>query len=218
MVDDDGGGLVALVVELDGDAVERIEAGGAPLEEAVRLGDLTRAGWETAGWARDGEGASLTLARTFADVGELRARLHDLDGGAFVREVRLARERGTFRSRDEASLSVDLRRVGSGVRADEELASRLAAAGVDVDALDAQLGADVRDAFTLDVTLTVPGGRPVTARLVPGERQTLAASRSQLDGGRVALAAAGGAFAAVALVLLAVAAAGARRARSRGRA
>ena len=63
----DGSGVVAARVRLDAEAVAAAEAGGAKLEDAVRLGDLTAAGWRSSGWVRQKNGtAALTLTKGFA--------------------------------------------------------------------------------------------------------------------------------------------------------
>jgi len=44
-VHDDGSGVVGVTAVLDPDAVKAAESGGGKLEDRVRLGDLTDAGW-----------------------------------------------------------------------------------------------------------------------------------------------------------------------------
>ncbi len=74
-VRDDGSGVVAARVVLDASAVKAAEIGGTKLEDAVRLGDLTAAGWKSSGWVRAKTGgATLTLTKGFARAPGRRAR------------------------------------------------------------------------------------------------------------------------------------------------
>lgn len=212
---EDGRGTVTARVELDAAAVERLEGIGAPIEEAVVLDDLAAAGWRVEPWVRaDDGGATLELHHDFAGEAELRRRLEELAGPA-VGDVTLVRERGLLRSRDEVSVEVDLRAAGSTVGDDAALRESLAAAGVDVDALAAELDAEVRDALTAEVVVDGPGGADASARLAAGDREVLVAQRSSFDTGRAAvlLVAAGGVV--LALLLLGLARGSARRSRRR---
>ena len=51
-VHDDGSGTVTARLVLDPEAVRAAETSVVKLEDAVRLGDLEAAGWETSGWER----------------------------------------------------------------------------------------------------------------------------------------------------------------------
>lgn len=197
----DGSGTVVARVALDAEAVRRLTT-GSPLTDAVRLDDLRDAGWRVSAWKRDPSGgATITLSREFVGQAGLARRLEDLTGpSGALRDARITRTRGWFGSTDEIAITVDLREISAGVRSDAELAASLQAAGLDVNTLDAQLGAELRDALRVNVEVHAPGGRSDAAPLEAGDHTTITASHSQTHVRRMVLLAVG-----AVLLLLAIA-------------
>lgn len=78
---DDGSGVVKVVAVVDAAAVKAAEAGGAKLEGAVRVSDLTKSGWAVAPWKRAKDGsATLVLAKPFDDPAQATAILQQING------------------------------------------------------------------------------------------------------------------------------------------
>lgn len=198
----DGSGTVGARLTLDADAVRRLTT-HAPLAEAIPLDDLRDAGWDVSAWKpASGGGDSITLTHDFVGQADLARRLTDLAGpNGALRDPRITRTRGWFGAEDEIAVTVDLRNLSAGVRSDAELAARLQAAGLDVDALDAQLRAELADALHVTVAVHAPGGSSRTIELAAGDHGTVAASQSQTYTRRVVLLAAGAALLLLALVI-----------------
>jgi hypothetical protein len=202
-VRDDGTGTVAARVRLDADAVRAAETGGAKLEAAVRLGDLTVAGWKSSGWVRGKSGATLTLTKRFAraeDAGAVVAELNGPDGP--LHAVRVTRKMSTFGTDWSFSGVGDLKDVKTGVGADPDLLARLSAARVDVAALDQQLLAQTRDSLRMEVTADLPHSSPRVFRVRPGTVVPMHASSSQTAMTRVLLLLVGIGVGVVAIGLL----------------
>jgi hypothetical protein len=198
----DGSGTVAVKITLDAEAVHRLTT-GAPLETAVPLHDLRDAGWRVPAWktARSGA-ATITLTHGFVGQKQLADLLADLTGpNGALRDARITRTRGWFSASDKIALTVDLRDVAAGVRSDEELASRLQAAGLDVDSLDAQLSGELRDALRVTVRVRAPHERFQSTGFRGGGHGTIAASHSETYVRRVVLLAVGGVLLLLALVV-----------------
>ncbi len=189
-VRDDGSGTLAVRLALDPEAVQTAQAGGATLEQAVRLTDLRTGGWQVGPWVRRKDGsASITLAKPFHDASQVAGIARQLSGatGPLL---------GLRASRDGAWLGlarrtavqgiVDLRDVASGVASDHALQASLASRGVNVAAIDQQLTAQLRTGLTLSVVANLPGGsQRHTAG--PGTRVTVDASSTSLDPRRLVL-------------------------------
>jgi hypothetical protein len=186
---DGGSGTVRAHVVFDADAARRV--GGIA---ALRLDDLRAAGWEIATDPR-----SVTLMHEFSGRDDLATRLSDLVGATgILRDARITRERGWFTRRDEVSVVVDTRRLGAGVRDDAQLVARLREVGVDVDALAARFDAQLHEAIHLEVAVRLPDGRSRSVTVGAGAVSTVTASARDIEGERVA-----GAAAAASLVLMA---------------
>jgi hypothetical protein len=214
---EDGTGIVRATITLDKDAVTRVTGRGRTLAQAVRLDDLRQSGWDVSGWRDAGNGGSLvTFAHGYTGERELAQRLRDLSGRAGpLKGVHMTRTRTFLRSQDSVSLVADLRDVTSGIREDAELVASLKAAGLDVDALDAQLQSELRDALRLRVVLHAPGGRRVIRDLRVGQRATITASRSKTDNTRALWLGGAGLLGVLALGLLLAASVSARHERGR---
>ena len=95
-VHDDGSGVVTVTAVLDPDAVQAAEAGGGKLEDRVRLGDLTQAGWTVHPWVRAADGsAQLVLTKPFSSPAQVAGIMHEISGTAGpLRDVTVTRDRG----------------------------------------------------------------------------------------------------------------------------
>jgi hypothetical protein len=208
---------VSVRVRLDAEAVGVVERGGKPLAEGVVLTDLREAGWRISPWRRNEDGSAiLRLVHSFRDEAELAAVLDQLGGrDGLVRDIALVRDRGMFQTKDGVSLVADLSAMRSGVRDDEELASRLTAAGIDVGAVDVVLSQQLRRSFTLRLVLDVPGEEPRTFAVRAGERTSAAVASSEIQANRIALLAIGSMLVFLALLLYLSASISARRRRAR---
>jgi hypothetical protein len=213
----DGSGTVSVRITLDRQAVSLIQSGGGTLEKRVVLTDLKTHGWKVSAWQRQSGGsAAITLSHPFQNGAELTQVLTDLTGkNGVLREARLTRTRNVFESQDGVSVTADLGKLRSGVRNDKELASRLKAAGINVDQVDFVLGSQLQDAFTLGVTLGIPSGQTTTAHLTSGQSDTVAVSTSKVQWNRIMLAGIGGMLVFLALLLYLSATISAHRRRSR---
>ncbi len=213
---DDGTGTVSAEVMLDAEAAQQMEANGRTLADAIRLDGFAEAGWEVSEWERGDDGsATLELAHDFANEAELGRRLNELDGGVVFDDAKVVRERGVFRSRDEVSVDVDLREVGTRLLDDKELVASLQAAGLDVATLDEQLEAELRDSLRVNVTMEAPNETVATAQLAPGQHQSVAAASSDFNGDRAVAVVIAGILLFLGLLLYLAASANSRRTRAR---
>jgi hypothetical protein len=209
----DGSGTVTARVRLDADAVRRLTA-RASLDQAVPLDDVRTAGWTVSGWKTSDGGATLTLSHDFVGQADLARRLSDLVGPTGVlREARLTRSRSWLSAKDSIAVTGDLRHLTTGVKSDAALTRNLAAAGVDVNALDAQLRSQLGKAFSLTLAVHAPDGRTQTVVLRAGDQATATASSSRTNTTRVALDAAGVLLLLLALVVTAASLVATRRRR-----
>ena len=201
----DGSGTVTTRVTLDADAVRRLTA-NAPIDQAVPLADIRAAGWKVSRWAPvAGGGTSITLTHEFVGQDDLAGRLTDLGGSTgVVRDPTIAHERGYFGAKDSIAVSADLRHLSTGIRSDADVVKALKSAGVDVNALNAQLRGELGKALTLTVTVHAPNGESRTVSVKAGDVATAGASSSQTYTSRIVLLAIGVALLFLALVLTAV--------------
>ena len=201
-VREDGSGTVTVRVALDADAVAEAEAGGATLEDRVRLGDLEAAGWQISGWKRGEDGgARLRISKEFADASDLAGVIAELNGEhGPVRKMSLSRDEGlifdTYRLRGVADLSA----LGTGVITDSELVASLTAQQVDLTALDQRLLDQIRESFRLTIEVGLPGE---TQRFTPkpGEKVELSTSSSRFSPSRALLMAGAVVFAGLGLLV-----------------
>jgi hypothetical protein len=210
----DGSGTVTVAVTLDRAARVAL-AGSSTAQPNVPLSDLRAHGWSVGSWRNGANGGtSIALTKGFRGASGLASVLSDLDGrdGA-LRNARLTRSRSLLRDRDSVSLLADLRGLKLGVADDAQLASRLRAAGVDVDALDRGLQSQLGTAFDLSVDVTLPDGAHRAVDLKPGSMREVSVTRTSTHLGRLlALVIAAGA-ALLGLLMLLAAALNARRTR-----
>jgi hypothetical protein len=199
-VHDDGSGVVVVHAALDADAVKAVEAGGGKLEDRVRLGDLSKAGWTAAPWVRTADGsAQLTLTKSFSTPEQATAIVREISGTAGpLRDFVVARDAGTFSTGYSSTGTVDLKNLQTGLTTDRDVIGSLIGQQIDAGAVDQSLLADLRDSFGLTVKVELPGGTTVV-RGVGGRETAIDASTSVLDTTRVILV-----TVAVVLVALAV--------------
>jgi hypothetical protein len=212
----DGSGTVTARVTLDADAVRRLTRHVA-LADAVPLADVRAAGWEVSDWETSPEGSTITLAHDFVGQAELSRLLVDLAGPTGVLgDAQLTRSRSWIRAEDSVAVTGNLRALSTAVRSDAALAKNLAAAGVDVNALDAQLRSELEQSFTLTLAVHAPDGETKSVTLQSGDEERVVATSSRTHTTRVLLTVVG-----VGLLVLALALVGASlaaRSRRRGRA
>jgi len=203
----DGSGTVTARVALDADAVRRLTP-NQPLAQAVPLADVRAAHWKVSAWTPvSGGGDAITLTHGFVGQADLARRLADLVGSTGVlRRPTITQTRGWFGSKDTLAVTVDLRDLSTGLRADTQLDKQLTFAGVDVNTLDAQLRAQLGNALTFTVRVQAPGGQSQSVQLTAGKQATVSASTSHTDTRRIVLALTGAGLILVALVLAAVSA------------
>ena len=199
----DGSGMIAVRVTLDHEAVQRLTR-HASLANAVPLGDVRAAGWTVSGWTTSGGGSTITLSHDFVGQADLSRRLRDLVGPTGVlRDARLTRSRSWLSAKDSIAVTGDLRHLSTGVKSDAALTRNLAAAGVDVNALDAQLRSQLGEAFSLTLAVHAPDGQTQTVELRADDQGTAFASSSRMHTARVVLVIVGSGLLLLALVLTA---------------
>jgi hypothetical protein len=202
-VHDDGSGVVSVTAVLDSDAVKATEAGGGKLEDRVRLGDLTQAGWTAQPWARAADGsAQITLSKSFSSPEEATAIVKELNGAVGpLRDVTVTRDSGTFSTSYATKGTVDLKDLQTGLGADQQVVAALANQHVDAAAVDQSLLGDLRNSFGLTVKVVQPGGTTVV-KGVPGAATPVDVSTSVLDTTRVILVTIAVVLAVAAIVVL----------------
>ncbi len=198
-VHDDGSGVVTVTAVLDADAVTAAEAGGGRLEDRVRLGDLTRAGWAVQPWARAADGsAQLVLTKPFSSPAQVAGIIREISGTTGpLRDVTVTRDRGVFSTSYSARGTLDLQTLQTGLTTDPDVVAALTNQQVDVNAIDQSLLAAIRDSFGLTLAIDLPG-RATTVQGVSGKTTAVDTSSSVLDTQRLVLI-------AIALVLVALA-------------
>ena len=199
-VRDDGSGVVTVTAVLDPDAVKAAESGGGKLEDRVRLGDLTKAGWTVQPWARATDGsAQITLSKPFSSPQQAAAIVKELNGTAGpLRDVTVSRDKGTFSTSYEAKGTLDLKDLQTGLTGDRDVVGSLLAQHVDAGAVDQSLLADLKDSFGLTVKVELPG-KTTTVKGVNGQVTGINESTSVLDTTKVILV-----TVAIGLVVLAI--------------
>jgi hypothetical protein len=201
-VREDGSGLVAVRIVLDADAVGEAEAGGATLEDRVRLGDLEAAGWASTGWQRRDDGsARLRISKDFADADDLAGVITELNGrDGPLQDVSLSVDDGLVFDEYRLGGEADLSQLRTGLLDDPELVASLSAQQVDLTALDLRLLDQLQRSFQLRVVVSLPG-KTSTFAPAPGETVELATSSRQFDPGRPLLLAGAAGLAVLALLV-----------------
>jgi hypothetical protein len=216
-VNEDGSGVVTARVRLDEAAVTAATSGGLPLAQAVRLDDLTQAGWRSTGWREQkGGGAVLAISKPFAraeDAGAVVAELSGPDGP--VRDVKVTRDGSTFTTKWSFSGVADLKAPKTGIATDQELIQKLAAERVNVAALETRLVADALQSFRLRVTADLPQASAKVYPVKPGTAVAMETSSSQTATGRIALLLIGVVVGLAAVIILVAGELRARRRRAR---
>jgi len=213
-VHDDGSGTVTVRATLDPEAVRAAEAGGAKLEDRVRLSDLSAAGWTVSQWVRSDAGsAQVELTKPFTSPNQVAAIVNEVSGpNGPVRDVTAQREPGAVSTGYDVTGAIDLAAMGTGVIADQDLVNALTKAQVDVGAIDQALLAELRDAVSVSVVVKLPDGSTTTIAGQPGARVPIGVSGSVLNTRRLTLLAVAVVFVVLAIVVLTI---GRRRRRAR---
>lgn len=199
----DGSGDVTARVVLDAAAVKAATAGGAKLTDAVRLTDLKAAGWKSSGWvSRKGGGAVLTVSKGFARAQDASKVVGELSGpNGPLRNFDVERDVSTFRTMYTFTGVADLENLHTGIKNDPELVLKLAAARVDVNALDQTLLLLTKDAFRLRVVSDLPASSPKVFPVPPGQTVAMRDTSDETARGRVFLFGAGFVVAIVAVLV-----------------
>jgi len=200
-VHDDGGGTVTVDAHLDAEAVQAMESGGGKLEDRVRLGDLTKAGWKVGEWSRAEDGsASIQLSKPFTSPEQVAGIVGEISGAnGPLRDFTATRDRGLLGTDYAVKGAVDLGAIGTGITADPELVASLTNQQVDVNQVDQSLLQQLHDALSVHVVVNLPDGSTTTVTGVSGQRVAVDASHSVRDTRRLVLFAV-----ALGLVVLAV--------------
>jgi hypothetical protein len=200
---DDGSGMVGVTAVLDPDAVKAAESGGGKLEDRVRLGDLTKAGWTTQPWVRASDGsAQITFTKPFSSPEQATAIVKEISGTAGpLRDVTVSRDAGTFSTSYSTTGTVDLKDLQTGLTSDKDVVGSLLVQSVDAGAVDQSLLADLRDSFGLTVKVELPGGTTVV-KGTSGQATAVDASTSVLDTTKVILVTVAVVLVALAIVVL----------------
>jgi hypothetical protein len=202
-VRDDGSGVVTVTAVLDPDAVRAAEAGGGKLEDRVRLGDLTAAGWTVQPWARATDGsAQIVLSKPFSSPAQVAGIMREISGTTGpLRDVTVTRERGLFSTRYSARGTLDLQTLKTGLTTDPDVVAALTNQHVEVNAIDQSLLAAIRDSFGLKLAIDLPG-RATTVQGVGGKTTEVDTSSSVLDTQRVVLIVVAVVLAALAVLVM----------------
>src|SRR5690349_1271896 len=144
---DDGSGIVEVRVVLDAAAVRAAEAGGAKLEDRVRLTDLPGAGWTVTPWRRTRSGgAVLTVSKPFTNPAQVAGIVRELNGAhGPLRGFRASRHASTFSRTWTVDGEVDLRKVDLGEADDQQLVANLTGRRLDVAGIEQHVGAAALD-------------------------------------------------------------------------
>jgi hypothetical protein len=155
-VERDGRGVLTVALGLDEQARARV----GDLDQQVRVGDLTAAGWEVTRAEPGSDGfAWLRASKRFASLEELNAALAELTGQPpMLRDFRLAEEDAATAVVHRLTGTVDATR-GMAAFSDPQLAARLGGDPVAarVAAIEAEEGRKVADMVSIDVTAAVDG-------------------------------------------------------------
>jgi hypothetical protein len=202
-VRDDGSGTVRVFVDADAEAVKAAESGGVKLEQAVRLDDLSSAGWVVGPWQRAKDGsASIVLTKEFGSVDDVARIVAEASGNSGpMRDVSATRDRGFLSTDYRVRGSADLKDVTTGVPTDPELLANLSAQSVDPNVIDQQLLAQLKASFGLKIVVRLPGAPPTTITAKPGATTPIDASTSVRDTNRLLFLVAALGFATLALLL-----------------
>ena len=159
-VDDDGSGDVELAVGLDEDALSRRPG----VLDDLDLSDLTDAGWELTGPAREADGSTWIRARhRFATPAELTTLIDGVAGdeGPF-RDFALRRDDSFTERRYRFEGTVDFTAGAGGLTDDPQVAEALDAE--QVEALEDRLGVAIDEMVKVQVAVRLPGSVESNAR------------------------------------------------------
>src|SRR5262245_42486105 len=201
---DDGSGVVTVRATLDAEAVKAAETGGGKLEDRVRLGDLTNAGWTVTPWKRSDVGdAQIELSKSFESPDQVAPIIAEVSGpNGPLRDFRAVRDRGAASTNYDVTGTVDLSKVGTGVAADPDLVAALTNQQVDVNGIDQELLAELHNSVSVNVVVKLPDGSSTTYKGVAGQPVPINASTSVLNVRRIALLALAAFLVVLAIVVL----------------
>jgi hypothetical protein len=205
VVKENGSGEVRVRAVLDAAAVGAAVSNGGKLEDRVRLGDLTSAGWKVTPWTRGRDGsATLALVKPFLNVSQVNAIIRELNGAdGPLRDVHVTRQERIGAINFAFRGTADLAAMKTGVLADPALVASLTAQQVNVRAIDQRLLGQLRDGFTLHVRADLPE-RVSTWSPRPGTRLVMRSSSSVTNQTQLAWIIIGAGIAVFAVLFLVV--------------
>ena len=157
VVNDDGSGRVDVTVVLDAEAAERIP----DLGDQLQADDLIQTGWTVTGPdADDAGGTTVTVSKDFFSPDQAAAVIGEVTGPeGFLTDVSLERGRPFGRREFAFDATLDLT-GGVDTLGDEALADVLdgSPVGIDVAALEEELGATVDEFTSFTLRVHLPGG------------------------------------------------------------
>jgi hypothetical protein len=197
-----GSGVLRVLVDADAAAVVAAESGGVPLEQAVRLSDLSDAGWQVGDWERAEDGAaSIVLSKAFDSPDDVASIVREASGDDGPLRLRATRSTGFLSSSYSVSGQADLEGVTTGVPTDPELLANLSAQSVDPNVIDQQLLAQVKASFELRIDARLPGAKAETIVAKPGGVTSVRASSSVRNTNRLIFLIAALGFMALAVLM-----------------
>lgn len=205
VVKENGSGEVRVSAVLDAAAVQAAESNGGKLEDRVRLGDLTSAGWKVTPWTRGlDRSATLVLVKPFLNVSQVNKIIRELNGAdGPLRDVQVTRKEKIGATNFAFRGTADLAAMKTGVLADPALVAKLTAQQVDVRAIDQRLLGELRDGFVLHVRADLPK-HVSTWSPKPGTKLELRSSSSVTNKTRLAWIVIGAGLGAFAVLFLVV--------------
>ena len=187
-LNEDGSGLVTVRATLDAEAVKEAEIDGGKLEDRVRLGDLSAAGWTVAPWARSAGSAQIEMSKQFSSPDELAGIISEVSGpNGPLRDFQATRHRGATSTEYGVSGAIDLAAIATGVPTDPDIVAALTNQQVDVNAVDQQLLGELHDALSVSVVVNLPDGTSTTVNGVNGQRVPVDVTSSVLNTRRLVL-------------------------------
>ncbi|MGH9164853.1 MAG: hypothetical protein ACRDZW_04980, partial [Acidimicrobiales bacterium] len=180
-----GGVELAVAVTLDAAALVQVP----DLAAQLRVADLRDAGWRVDGPSpTPGGGAVVRAARTFATPAGLARAVRELSGptGPFA-SLRLHQSRSLVGTSTRLSGRVDLA-AGLAAYSDPDLQQRLGGLplGVDLAALERELGQPLAEVFDVEFTARLPG-RTTEVQAPLGQVTPVAVSADRVDVSRLSL-------------------------------
>ena len=159
-VNSNGSGRVLLQVHLDKAAVTAAEVDGRTLETALRLGDLSAAGWHISKWRRADSGASLIAWHYFEKPLDIKAILNEITGAdsSFFRKFAVVHKSGALVDKYSAEIEIDPRSLKLELTSDAGISDALRNVGVDPEIVETSLNERAGRDLHFSLKANLPGG------------------------------------------------------------